>query len=36
LLARLGFRHTHDEIHPPTGLAHPSYALTRDAWAASR
>ena len=29
LLARLGFRHTHDELYPPTGLRHPSYALER-------
>lgn len=25
LLARLGFRYTHDEYYPPTGLDHPSY-----------
>jgi RimJ/RimL family protein N-acetyltransferase len=28
VLLRLGFRHTHDELYPPTGLEHPSYALT--------
>jgi hypothetical protein len=28
-LARLGFRHTHDELYPPTGLLHPSYRLDR-------
>jgi RimJ/RimL family protein N-acetyltransferase len=27
LLAKLGFRHTHDEFYPPTGLMHPSYTL---------
>lgn len=27
LLTRLGFRYTHDEIYPPTGLQHPSYRL---------
>lgn len=27
LLATLGFRHTHDERYPPTGLLHPSYRL---------
>jgi RimJ/RimL family protein N-acetyltransferase len=30
LLAKLGFRHTHDEFYPPTGLLHPSYLLERD------
>ena len=29
LLARLGFRYTHDELYPPTGLLHPSYLLER-------
>ena len=28
LLAKLGFRYTHDELYPPTGLQHPSYWLT--------
>lgn len=28
LLARLGFRYTHDEYYPATGLDHPSYLLT--------
>ena len=27
MLARLGFRYTHDELYPPTGLMHPSYLL---------
>jgi RimJ/RimL family protein N-acetyltransferase len=27
LLVKLGFRHTHDELYPPTGLMHPSYTL---------
>ena len=27
LLLKLGFRHTHDEFYPPTGLMHPSYTL---------
>jgi RimJ/RimL family protein N-acetyltransferase len=30
MIARLGFRYTHDELDPPTGLLHPSYLLTRD------
>jgi RimJ/RimL family protein N-acetyltransferase len=29
LLQKLGFRHTHDELYPPTGLQHPSYLLPR-------
>jgi hypothetical protein len=29
MLRRLGFRYTHDELYPPTGLRHPSYVLTR-------
>ncbi len=28
VLAKLGFRHTHDEFYLPTGLNHPSYLLT--------
>ncbi len=28
-LEKLGFRYTHDEHYPPTGLEHPSYLLTR-------
>jgi RimJ/RimL family protein N-acetyltransferase len=28
LLRKLGFRYTHDEYYPPTGLNHPSYPLT--------
>jgi RimJ/RimL family protein N-acetyltransferase len=27
LLTKLGFRYTHDELYPPTGLHHPSYLL---------
>jgi len=27
LLGKLGFRHTHDEFYPPTGVTHPSYLL---------
>ncbi len=27
MLEGLGFRHTHDEFYPPTGLQHPSYLL---------
>ncbi len=30
VLERLGFRHTHDELYPPTGLMHPSYLLTAE------
>jgi len=30
LLEKLGFRYTHDEYYPPTGLNHPSYLLTAD------
>jgi ribosomal-protein-alanine N-acetyltransferase len=29
LLRGLGFRYTHDELYPPTGLMHPSYLLER-------
>lgn len=28
MLEKLGFRYTHDELYPPTGLMHPSYILT--------
>jgi RimJ/RimL family protein N-acetyltransferase len=28
LLLKLGFRYTHDEFYPPTGLNHPSYFIT--------
>ncbi|MGA8277810.1 MAG: GNAT family N-acetyltransferase [Rhodanobacteraceae bacterium] len=34
LLAKLGFRHTHDEFYAPTGLMHPSYTLVPRAIAA--
>jgi RimJ/RimL family protein N-acetyltransferase len=30
LLAKLGFRYTHDEYYPATGLDHPSYLMTVD------
>jgi ribosomal-protein-alanine N-acetyltransferase len=30
LLKVLGFKHTHDELYPPTGLMHPSYLLSPD------
>ena len=28
LLEKLGFRYSHDELYPPTGLLHPSYVLS--------
>ena len=28
-LEKLGFRFTHEELYPPTGLMHPGYALVR-------
>jgi len=31
VLEKLGFRFTHEEIYPPTGLLHPSYLLARPA-----
>jgi RimJ/RimL family protein N-acetyltransferase len=33
LLEQIGFRYTHDEYYPPTGLNHPSYLLVSDDWA---
>ena len=30
ILGQLGFRYTHDEFYPPTGLRHPSYLLTAE------
>jgi [ribosomal protein S5]-alanine N-acetyltransferase len=36
LLGKLGFRYTHDEYYPPTGLQHPSYMLTAEEFARSR
>jgi RimJ/RimL family protein N-acetyltransferase len=30
ILEQLGFRYTHDELYPPTGLYHPSYLLTAE------
>jgi RimJ/RimL family protein N-acetyltransferase len=35
LLTKLGFRYTHDEHYPPTGLDHPSYLLSAAEWAAA-
>jgi RimJ/RimL family protein N-acetyltransferase len=29
VLAKLGFRFTHEEFYPPTGMMHPSYLLQR-------
>jgi [ribosomal protein S5]-alanine N-acetyltransferase len=29
LLKKLGFKYTHDEFYPPTGLYHPSYLMTK-------
>lgn len=29
-LSKLGFRYTHDEFYPPTGLMHPSYRLSAE------
>lgn len=34
LLERLGFRQTHTEFYPPTGLDHPSYRLSAREWLA--
>jgi len=33
VLEKLGFRYTHDEYYPPTGLNHPSYRLTSEEFA---
>jgi RimJ/RimL family protein N-acetyltransferase len=33
VLEKLGFRYTHDEFYPPTGLHHPSYLLSADEFA---
>ena len=30
ILARLGFKYTHDEYYEPTGLYHPSYLMTAE------
>ena len=32
LLVKLGFQYTHDEYYEPTGLQHPSYFLTGEAY----
>jgi len=32
VLNKLGFRYTHDAYYEPTGLSHPSYELTREAY----
>lgn len=29
LLKRLGFKYTHEEFYPPTGLNHPSYLISK-------
>jgi RimJ/RimL family protein N-acetyltransferase len=34
MLNKLGFRYTHDELYPPTGLMHPSYRIERRDWEA--
>jgi RimJ/RimL family protein N-acetyltransferase len=34
VLGKLGFRVTHNELYPPTGLQHPSYLLKRSEYAA--
>jgi [ribosomal protein S5]-alanine N-acetyltransferase len=36
LLNKLGFRYTHNEYYPPTGLHHPSYLLTLAEYQAGR
>lgn len=33
VLEKLGFRFTHEELYPPTGLKHPSYLLPRSTYA---
>lgn len=30
LLKKLGFKYTHEEFYPPTGLYHPSYLITKE------
>jgi len=35
-LRKLGFRYSHDELYPPTGLRHPSYVLTAAEGATAR
>lgn len=30
LLKKLGFKYTHDEFYPPTGLNHPSYLIIKE------
>lgn len=36
VLEKLGFRYTHDEFYPPTGLNHPSYLLIAEEYSSSR
>ena len=36
LLQQLGFRFTHHEYYPPTGLDHPSYALNASEYSSSK
>ena len=35
-LQKLGFRYTHDEYYPPTGLQHPSYFLSLEEFTARK
>ncbi len=36
LVKQLGFRYTHDEYYPPTGLNHPSYSLNASEYLGSK
>jgi ribosomal-protein-alanine N-acetyltransferase len=36
LLGKLGFKYSHDELYPPTGLQHPSYFLTAEDYESAR
>jgi [ribosomal protein S5]-alanine N-acetyltransferase len=36
VLEKLGFRYTHDEYYPPTGLDHPSYIFTAEEFKRTR
>jgi RimJ/RimL family protein N-acetyltransferase len=33
VLIKSGFRYTHDELYPPTGLKHPSYRMSAEEYA---
>ncbi len=35
VLIKLGFRYTHAELYPPTGLKHPSYRLSAEEYSAT-